>query len=191
MIRFYVVPKIGDGQTMETPLRPAYVHDLGITHWQALDYGREPQMFVGADVTTAQHDALAASAGVTALPENIDATVPQNQVAQIRNALETIKMPGNWITAGQSYRQIAGHVAKYCLLLQRFDGLFASTPFDADITLDKPNAQVPPEKMARLRTAAESLMLDTSFITSTTTVREMFQAWIAQMPTIYVMGVAF
>lgn len=189
-IRFYIVPKVGDGLSLPTAFRPKYVPELGVSY-SAMDYGKEDTMLVGADVTSAQHQSLNANLDVTAIPQNLDSNVSSAALVTIQNKLEAIKVPGSWVTTSTTYRQVVGNIGRIFLLMQRFDGLHARTFFQSGITLDTRVNQLTTEQRNALQDAAISLGLDIQFITSTTTVRTMLRTWVQQMGPLTLHGETF
>jgi hypothetical protein len=188
--RFYIVPKIGDGLTFETPFRPKYITDLGVP-WSAMDYGKETTMLVGAEVTGAQNTSISANLDVTAIPAALDSNLSAGAVTVVQNALENLKMPGAWVSTSSTYRQVVGNVARMCLLMQRFDGLNASTFFQSGITLDTRINQLTTNQRDKLAAAAGSLGLDVSFITGPMTVRTVLRTWVQAMGPVALHGEVF
>ena len=189
-VRFYIVPKIGDGLSPATTFRPKYIVDLGVP-WSAMDYGRETTMLVGADVTGAQNTTISANLDVTAIPAGLDTNLSAGAVATVQNALENLKMPGTWVSTASTYREVVGTVARMCLLMQRFDGMNAATFFQSGITLDTRINQLTQTQRDRLSAAATSLGLDISFITGSMTVRTVLRNWVLQMGPVTLHGETF
>lgn len=189
-MRFYVVPKIGDGVTPVTAFRPQYISDLSVP-WYAMDYGKEGMFLVGADVTAAQHTTLIGNPDVTAIPQDLDSLVSAAALTIIQDRLEGWKIPGNWVTTNHTYREVVATVGKMCLLLQRFDGLHAMTLFQSGITLDTRVNQLTAGQRDQLSAAAVSLGLDISFITGSMVIRDVLRTWIGQLPAVSLAGEVF
>lgn len=189
-VRFYIVPKIGDGLSPTTTFRPKYVYDLGVP-WSAMDYGKETTMLVGVDADASQHTSLSANLDVTAIPVGLDNNLTAGAVTQVQNALENLKIPGTWVSTAATYRQVIGTIARCCLLMQRFDGLNTSTFFQSGITLDTRMNQMTQTQRDRLAAAASSLGLDTSFITASMTVRTVLRTWVLAMGPVELHGETF
>lgn len=179
-LRFYVVPKVGTGASMEDPLRPKYIPELGQL-WSAMDYGKEGTMLAAADVTSAQHTALAANADVTAIPAALDSTVTNGALTTIRAQLEALKIPAGWVTTAHTYRQVVGAVGRIFMLMQRFDGMFRRVFFETGIQLDTRMNQLTAGQRQALQQAADSFGLNSSTVTGATTVRQVLKIWIDQM----------
>lgn len=191
MIRFYIVPKIGDGLTPFTAFRPAYVSDLGVP-FGSMDYGREDTMLVGAEVTGAQHTAISANGDVTSIPLNLDDTVSAGALPTVQTTLEGLKIPAGWVTTSHTYRQVIGIVGRIFMLMQRFYGLnAAATFFEPGITLDTRINQLTANQRNRLQAAASALGLDTSFVTGPMTIRVVLKTWADAMGSFILAGEVF
>lgn len=188
-IRFYLVPKTGDGLTRATAFRAAYVTDLGVPTW-AMDYGRENMMLAAADVTPAQHATLIAHADLTAIPANLDSDVG-GALATVQAKLEDLKMPSGWVQAGTTYRTIIGAVGRFCLLMQRFDGRHRRSFFEAGITLDTRVNELTAGQRNAIAGSAQSLGLDISFVTGPMTMRNVLKTWVDAMGPFTLAGETF
>lgn len=176
-IRFYLVPKDGDGTPLLNPFRPKYLS--GLTFW-AMDYGREPFFLAAADVTDPQHTAIVANADVSAFPQNLDAQVGAN-LAATQAALETRNMPGSWVQSTHTFRNVLRGVATLCRVAQRYDALFVSRIFQAGLTLDTTVSQLTQTQRDRLQTAATVLGVDYSSVTGATTLRQVLRVVAQQL----------
>jgi hypothetical protein len=171
-IRFYLLPKIGDGLTFATAFRPAYVSDGGIVgRYTAIDYGKEVWMLVGADVTGAEHTAIVAHTDVTAVPANLDDTVG-GALSTVQTKLELANLPADWVTSGMTWRTVVKWTIRILLLMQRFRGLLSSAArFFATVTLDSTVGDLSALVRQRFITAAASFGLTTTGITLGMTIR--------------------
>jgi hypothetical protein len=169
-IRFYLTPKEQIVNGDDFYFRPKYFDDS--LAWRAIDYGKEPWMLVAADVTTPQHNAIAANVDVTAVPANLDGTVGA-QLATVQNKLELANLPAHWVTSGMTWRTVLKWTIRLLLLQQRFSGLdhAAARLFSGGITLDSTVGDLPVVVRQRLNAAAQRWGLDTSAITLSTTIR--------------------
>lgn len=179
-IRFYVIPKIGTGVSTD-PFRPNYVEGMGIS-WRAIDHAHEDAMLVVADVTPTQHTTLVSNADVLAVPQDLDSTLTAGAVTIVQSRFEAVHIPAEWVTTNTTYRQVLRVFIRVCLLLQRFDGLFHATFWEVGLTLDTTVGQLSATQKQRIRNAAESQGLDTSFITNAMTLRFVFRTWANAMP---------
>ena len=189
MIRFYLVPKAGDGLTRETAFRPAYVSDLGVPY-VAMDYGRENMMLAAVDVTPAQHTTLIAHADLTAIPANLDSTVNSN-LATVQAKLDDMKIPSGWVQTTTTYRTIVGAVGRFCMLMQRFDGRHKRAFFESGITLDTRVNELTAAQRNAIAESAQSLGLDISFVTGPMTLRAVLKTWVDAMGAFTLVGETF
>jgi hypothetical protein len=169
-IRYYLVPKIGSGIALTDPFRPKYV-DAIAGRWQAMDYGREPVMLLRADVTPVEHAILAAASDAVAAPDDLSQTVG-GALSTVQARLEFVNIPGDWVTAGMTFRAVLRWVARLFLLAQRLNGQANERLFEALEHLDTLVSQVPAARRQRWATAATSLGLDPSGITGSMTLRQ-------------------
>ena len=189
MIRFYLVPKAGDGLTRETAFRPAYVSDLGVPY-VAMDYGRENMMLAAVDVTPAQHADLITHPDLTAIPADLDGNVG-GALATVQAKLEDMKIPSGWVQTSTTYRTIIGAVGRFCLLMQRFDGRHARRFFEAGITLDTRVNELTAAQRNAIAETAQSFGLDISFVTGTMTMRFVLKTWVDAMGPFTLAGETF
>jgi hypothetical protein len=188
LARFYIVPKIGDGLTPQSAFRPKYITELGVP-WGAMDYGREDTMLAGAQVTAAQHTALAANLDVIAIPSNLDSNISAAALSTVQDRVESLKIPANWLTTNHTYRDVVRIVGKIFMLMQRFDGLHHRTFFDTNITLATTWGQLGTVVRENMEATATSLGL--SIPTSNQTLRQVFRQWASEIPTFSLMGETF
>jgi hypothetical protein len=167
-VRFCLVPEIVDANGYR---RPKYFDTLGVPEWNAMDYGLQPVFLVVSDLTQAQVDSLTANPDVTAVPLNLDNTVGAN-LATVQSALEALNIPGNWITSGNTYREVLKVVAKIFRFMQRFHALNLVALFGSGITLDTTISQLTAAQKLRLTNTSDNLGLDRSAIVVTTTIRQ-------------------
>lgn len=171
-IRFYLLPKIGTGFGVDA-YRPAYVSDGGVAgQFGGIDYGKEPWMFVFADVTPAEHTAITAHADATAAPANLDNTIGGN-LAILQAAFETANFPADWVTSGMTYRTVLKWVIRACFYMQKYRRLdqAAQKLFSGGITLEATIGSLPDQIRRKLKLAADELGLDTTKVTAATTLR--------------------
>lgn len=196
-LHFYIVPKIGDGQSIFTPFRPKYFRSAPFDDVTlppmlgAMDYGKEDAMLVGAQVTSAQHTTIAANLDVTAIPLGLDDTISAAALVTVQAKLEALKIPAGWVTTSHTYRQVIGFVGRIFMLLQRFDGQQAQTFFASGITLDTRVNQLTASQRTAIQNAAASMGLDTSFVTGPMTIRQVFKTWADAMGPFTLAGETF
>lgn len=192
-LRVYLVPRTGDGLTRETSFKPKYVKagDLGagldILNWQAVDYGTEGVFFLFVDVTPEQHTALSAQQDVIAVPSNLDNQIGSLALATAQAKLEAINLPSDWLTQGMTWRQALRTYLKIAQLAQRYQGLFGTVPmWPSGVALDTRWNQLSATMQTRLQQLAASFSLDTSGITNTMTLRQIYRALADQLPAVQV-----
>jgi hypothetical protein len=195
--RFYLLPKIGDG-IFTNPLRPKYTDDeaLGVGwslagRWSAMDYGLEDLFLMGADVTPEEHALLDAQADVTAIPTPIASNVTAGALGTVQSRLESVNLPGSWVTTAFTYQQVLAIVGRVVAFAQRYHGLYGTRLFSVTITLNTQVNQLTAQQRQRLQTAAESFGLDYSGVTGTTTMRQLLKLIADQMPGFVLRGVQF
>lgn len=190
-VRYYVVPTVAGGLGFV----PKYVgagQSPGIAGaWAAFDYGFEPTYLLAAEVTPSEHTALAANSDVIAIPTPISNLVGAGAVATVRSKLESLRLPGNWVTTAHTYSDVLRFVGQACQILQAFQGLFGISPFADGITLDTTFGAMTQAQRDQWIAVAAQLSLDTSGITGGTTLRAALIMLADEMPPISLLGVTF
>lgn len=187
--RFYIVPKVGAGMD-DDAIRPKYIGDGGI-NYSAMDYGLENVFLVGADVTDAQHASLAAQIDVIAIPSDLDSLVSITALTTVQSRMEGILVPAEWLTTGNSYRDVIRTVGKLFLLMQRFHGTQLRKLFSGTVTLDTRLNQLSRAERDALTDTAVSLGLDVTGVTTTMTVRQAIKFLADQLPPFVLRGETF
>lgn len=189
-LRFYVVPKTGDGQTPATGFRPKYIADLGVSY-SAMDYGLEDTFLVGVNVTGAQHTTLAANLDVIAIPLALDDQIGLTALSTVKNRLESLNVPSDWVQQTHTYRDVIRIVGKLFQFMQRFHARQVRRFFESGITLDTRVNQLTAPQRNALTDAASSLNLDTSVVTNTMPLRQALRLLIQQLPSFQLAGETF
>ena len=175
-MRYYVVPKIGDGLTLATAFRPKYTDpgSLGVGWnvgpFEAMDYGLEDVYFVALNLDVTQHNTLNSQPDVLAVPSPISSTVSALALNTVQTKLEAGNIPADWVTTSMTYQQVLSRVLRIVQFMQRFQGVFGRL-FAAGATLDTRINQLPVNARQALNTAAQSMGADTSSIQGTTLIR--------------------
>ena len=172
MIRFYllpIVPFVVLGETVPSTRTAKYLSDSGVA-WGMMDYGLIDTGLVMADVSQAQHDQLAIQGDVTAVPENLDSLIGANTTA-VRSALESLRIPGNWVQAADTYRELLRMVGGLFQFSQRHNGLHGKIIIPENLNMDQTWSEIPLLWRADLRQTATSFGYDTSGVTGSTTIR--------------------
>jgi hypothetical protein len=123
------------------------------------------------------------------VPADLDGNISTVALATIQDTLEGLNLPGNLLTTSNTYRQACRLSLVLCKFMTRYWALFSQQLFIDDVNLDKKWAQISVVKRNNLKATADSFtiaedgfVLDTSFITSQTTIRELFVALYEQWP---------
>lgn len=174
--RFYLIP-LETIETMGKNYRgPKYLKwgknpDGMDVVWAMMDFGHEPVALVVADVTSAQHTELVGNIDVISIPANLDNNVSSVALNTVRDALEGMNIPGNWVQTTNTYREVVRSVAQVFQFTQRLAGIGADRLF-SNKTLSTTWADVPADMKQKLRDAADSMQMDYSFVTASTTIRQ-------------------
>lgn len=108
---FYIVP----AELNTPPLgnrAPKYfnANDPNVTsNWNAYDYGSMPTFIVASPTTPTEDTYLRAQADVYAFDadsDNLNSEIGGATVVGLRNALEAVNLPGQWVSANNSYREM-------------------------------------------------------------------------------------
>lgn len=191
--RFYVVPKITINELGMTYAAPKYINpvDLPGVVFQAMNYGLEDTYLVGAEVTDAQHTALAANLDVIAIPANLDSTVGLTALTTVQNKLEGMWIPADWVTTSHTYRQVVALTRKAFLYMQRFHANQLSKFFVSGVTLDTRVNQLTQAQRNAMENAAISLGLSIASITGSMKLRAALKILFDQIPGGMLFGEAF
>jgi hypothetical protein len=162
----------------------------GVT-WEMRDFGLEPTALIATDVTTAQHQSLAAQGDVTAIPANLDNTVGAANLATVQAALENLHIPADAVTGATTYRQIVRGVLGIFGVAQRFNGRLGQNGrlFPIGITLSTVLSDLSLNVRNELQAAAEDLSYDYSSLTLQSTLRDVLKVIATQAPPTSMLGV--
>lgn len=187
MIRFYVCTIIGSG-TGADQFRPALA---GVVSGISADDGRADDtqpggwMIVWVDVTDAQHDTLAATAGVTWIPFETTGGTPlgpgdaiglidPTRRSQIRTALENRHIPTDDLTLADPIRKVIARIVRRIRIRR------ALTNADWFEGLDTLVSAIPNNRRNTIATRLQTAGYDTSVILGTDTIRQALQKVAAQ-----------
>lgn len=176
-MRYYVMPKIGDGLSPPTAFRPKYIDPGSLSPtwnvgaWQGMDYGLENVFVVALTLTPTDHTTLTAQPDVLAIPSPIANLVSALALPTVKSKCEAANLPADWVTTSLTYQQVLSRILRIVSFMQRFHGMFGRL-FNAGVTLDTRINQLPVTARQDLNNAAISLGADTSTITGTTLIRE-------------------
>ncbi len=177
--RIHLMPMTGTGSSRLDPRVPKYVSEFGAFQWQLVDYGSQDACLAAVDADATTHSTLSAHADVLTVPANLDANPGSGAVTTTQNALEGLSIPAGWVSTSLTWRTITRVVIGMFLLNQRYWvvagnalGNGRQSIFD-DVNLSSTVSQIPAQKLNLLTEAANSLGLDSSTITGSTTIRQM------------------
>jgi hypothetical protein len=187
-VAFYIVPKIGAG-TMADPFRPKYIGDIAGAQWSAMDYGEEGTFLAGASLTPAQHAFVTDNADVVAIPA-LDTAVGGNPTLnRVRNYMESRSIPGTWIQTTTTWRGVLGRTGRVCLVMQRMFGIgrkvFGNSGNALETTLGASGL------LDGFIAAGVSLNIQTSGLSTTTTIRQGLLVLADQLPLFGLAGETF
>jgi hypothetical protein len=187
---FYLVPKVGAGTSPLDAFRPKYIGDFGTAldpmvpkatlrpSMSAMDLGIEPTFLVGAFLTAAQHTFVTAQSDVFAFPA-LDVPVGGNPTLnRTRNELEQRNIPGSWIQAATTWRQVIGEIGRNCIILQRLQGRHQRRLFEPGVSLDSLPSQ---DLLTQLASVGTSLGLSVTGLSIVNTVRANLMVLTAQI----------
>jgi hypothetical protein len=186
-LAFYLVPKIGTGAFTD-PFRPKYIGDIPGALWSAMDLGIEPTFIVGANLTAQQHTAVAANGDVFVFPDITTAVGGNPTLNRARNGLEQRNVPGSWIVAATTWRQVIGEVGRNCLILQRLNGIHKTRLFPPGVSLDSAPTQA---VLDQLIDVGESFGLNVASLSIGLTVRDNLLLLTSQIPSFTLAGEVF
>lgn len=190
--RCYVTGRDGVG-SFQNPWRVKYFQALNTkygTTFHTYDAGRIDAVMVCASITAAAHTEVSANADVLSFPANLDSTITNPELAVLQNRLEAIKIPGDFFTAGMTYRQVGTFLMQVFTIDQKFDGLFGKTFFEGTITLDTRANQLTAGQRGPLVQTLQALGIDASSFSGATTIRQLLKT-MTKRPVPSLHGVAF
>lgn len=182
--RFYILPievvDRGGGNSARGPKYFPWRFDpdppaLVTAQYGLMDYGLMPTALVAADVTTVQHNLLNAQSDVITVPANIDNAIGGGAISTVRSRLEALHIPGNTVQAADTYRNALRVVAGVFQFAQRFHGLYNRSIFDEFTGLNTTWSELSTEFQNELLATAESMAINTSGLTDSTTMRQILK----------------
>ena len=153
---------------------------MAAPNWGRVRYGDDMLCVASVDISPAEHAVLVAHSDVLSLPENLNSNMSAGAVAQAQTKLEALRVPADWVSTSFTYKQFVHRVAAIFLFAQRFRGHAKELLFSAGVTLNTQFNELPQAKRIKLKEAAESMNLDTSSLTATSTIRQILKAMAVQ-----------
>jgi hypothetical protein len=165
-VRAYLMPTITQAEGRYTAKRGKYVRLL--SNSAVIHYGPEPYCIVISDVDATQHTNVMANADVRALPANLDGTITNGTRTTIVNALEAANIPAQWVSNGMTFRVFLRCLVGVFRILQGVHGRKFRL---LQAALNDPLSSLPANVRQALQEIAQSMSLDTTGITASTTLR--------------------
>lgn len=176
-LRVYLTPIIGSGASVADSRRAKYFKGTSASgKFVLIPYGLEPFGLVVAEVTPAQHTALTANSDLQSFPANLDTQLTAGVVTTVKAGLESLSIPGGWVTTALTYRNLLRVVIQIFQFSQRFHGLGGGRLFPAGVTLDTQFSALSAGQRTSLQAAATSFGWDTSGLTGANTLRQILKA---------------
>jgi hypothetical protein len=189
-LRFYVLPKVAVTEPIPSA-EPKYLTALGVSPFASVDYGLENTYLTGAEVTPEQHAALAAELDVIAIPANLDANIGLSALSTVKQKLEGLLVPSEWVTTSHTYRDVLRLTARLFQFMQRFHGHTATTLFQAGIDLDALVGGISQAHFDAVANAAAYFGVSLAGINNQSTVRFALRTIALRMAAITIMGESF
>lgn len=147
--------------------------------WGIMDYGLMPVCIAWANVTPAQNTTLLANNDVRLglLNSNLDNTITAQQVQAVRDGLEFLDIPGQWVDVTDTWRVVLRTTCGLFQYAQRLHGKFNVKIVPDGYTLNTTWAQIPAQGKQFLLDTALELGIDTSGATAQTTLRQIYKAF--------------
>lgn len=171
--QLYIIPmELVQPTGTYTIRRVKYLHTIPDLQYGSLDYGKLNHALVAADVTPAQHAAIIANTDVIAFNANLDAQVGGGSgLNNLRDALEVVILPGNWVNSNTTWREVARAIAGVMLFGQKHEALWDEELIPNRAALSLTWSAISPDRRNRILTTGKELNYDMSFITNNMTVR--------------------
>lgn len=170
---FYLMPGTGTG-TRQDPFRPSYADTLAAAglYWESSRFGDENTYLVYVrDIDATTSATLSGDAAVTVIPPLANTIQSVSVRDTVRGKLEALNVPAGWVVVGMSYQTVLHYTFAFFQILQRWVGLGGGTVFTGGVTLDTQFGSLGATAQQRIRDVAASFGMDSSGITSTTTLR--------------------
>ena len=173
--RLYLVPIIGTG-TNTDPRKPKYFMSGTLTTpstWTGIDYGIEPWMVVGSDLSVVDDAAIVAQPDAFGLPFDLTPNLTAGQVTTVQNKLEAINLPADWVNTTLTWQQVVRIVLGVMGFIQRLMSFTSNgSLFAGAVTLATTISQLPASMRTNLTQCATGMNLDISSISGSTTLRQ-------------------
>lgn len=177
-VRFYLAPVV----VVNTRFRVPQFIDGTVPSYATQAYGDEPVMLVAADVTPAQHTAIAAHPEVGVFPADLSQTIGAN-LATVQATLEGFNIPAGFVTSGMTFKALVRWIARLCFFSQAFAGDYlGGRLFPAGITLNSTVGDLSQGVRQAMQNAATHFGISFAAVTLTTTIRAALKILADQLP---------
>jgi hypothetical protein len=183
--RLYLLPTVEIAQGGITYRGPAYLPwrfgtgeaGLESLRWAIKDCGGESIVLAAVDGSSTQHTTLNGQANVIQIPTNLDATLTSGQVTAAQNRLETLHLPGNWISTSTTWRELVRFLYGMFSLLGRFHAKARARLLAGAVSLSTTYGELPVGVQTTLLNTAQSFGVSTDGLQDTTTLRVILRAF--------------
>lgn len=182
--RLYIVPVIGVG-TKQDPRRPKYFSDPAqiASSWSGIDYGFEPWFIVGGNLTTSEDNFVVGQADGFALPFDLAPNLTSQQVTAVKNKLDAIHVPSNWVNNTLSWVFVVRTVLGVFSFIQRYGVIYAEANsgsvaplFRAGVSILTTFGSLPQAVQNAMIATAQSFNISTAGLTANTTLRTILKS---------------
>ena len=186
-IQIYVMPMITGGGAGGTGLRPKY-RPPG---YAAITCGPETVCMLSANVDAATHTTISSDVEVSALPSNLAANMSASAVTTAVAFLDLHVIPSQWVSTSITYGQFVSTLGKIFQVFNLFAGK-AGSIFTSGVTLATQYSALPLATKTALTDIAVFQGWDTTGITGSTTLRQIFKFMADKFPaTLSLLGVNY
>lgn len=176
--RFFLLPiETVDGRRVPKYFAAPRIDDTGrlMSPWSMFDYGLQPIALLASDISGADLTVLQGAGDVQVVPANIDNTIGAGALAATRQALEDLWIPGNWVTASNTWREVLRVVAGLFQFAQRYNGLHHEELMQGAPNLSLTLGDLSAARRQKIQETCDSFGYDTSGFTLSSTLRDVLK----------------
>lgn len=172
---FFLIPMETVSRDGENVRQEKYIPALGVSR-QIVPIG--DTAICWADCTAAQATAIAANADVLLVPP-LDNTI--SNVTAVRNQIEAMNIPAQWVTAGMTYRTVMRVVVGMAQLIQAVRGRGVTVTLAGNLNMTLSQLSVATRNA--IAASCDALSIDRTGIIGSTTLREALRMFGQQFAT--------
>jgi hypothetical protein len=185
MLRYFLVPAVVVNGTrgpkyFTLTARHQTIPGTVLAQWEPIDFGNEPSMLVGTDISDAESATLAGMVDVTKFADDLDTPLGARLVA-MQSALEALNLPAQMLTAATLDRTIVRGIMVIFNIGQCMQGKGFNI-FAPGITLATTMGSLGAAARTALTDCVDSFGYDRSGITLASTVRDLLTKLATQPP---------